>query len=318
MKVIFTLFLSLKLFSFEKAIYGLDDRLPINQTTDSQIREKARSIAIMVQKTSQKKILGGALTKIVGTSIKNEYSLCNDEPGYDNFTMGKCTGFLVGEDLLVTAGHCVSNETICREELTWVFDFRDGLFLKNGRKDEIFIPSINIFACKELVLREYDYLNKIDFAIIRLEHKVLNRPILKIRTEGKLPDNANLYIIGHPLGVSMRFADNALVIKNSDPFFFKTNLDSFLGNSGSPIFNKDNGLVEGILVRGESDFQRDERENCERFNFCPQDGLGCIGEDGTRISTIAPYLNQILFKGKAGSQTNFWKSSNKTFNSIRL
>jgi hypothetical protein len=136
-------------------------------------------------------------------------------------------------------------------------------------------------------------LSKLDYALIRLDRPAFDRPVLKIRTEGKIEDNAELVLIGHPLGESMKVTGEAKIIENTNPVFFKTNLDSFMGNSGSPIFNKKTGLVEGILVRGEGDFLSDEEGNCERFNICPESGEGCVGEDATRITKIPQLKNPV-------------------------
>ncbi|WP_420540401.1 S46 family peptidase (plasmid) [Paenibacillus polymyxa] len=47
------------------------------------------------------------------------------------------------------------------------------------------------------------------------------------------------------------FAVGAAVRDNPPNAFFVANLDTYGGNSGSPVFNSDTHEVEGILVRGE-------------------------------------------------------------------
>jgi hypothetical protein len=63
--------------------------------------------------------------------------------------------------------------------------------------------------------------------------------------------------------------------------FFAANLDTYGGNSGSPVFNATSGTVEGILVRGENDFV--SNGSCYVSLVCPT--TGCRGEDVTR-STV--------------------------------
>jgi hypothetical protein len=48
-------------------------------------------------------------------------------------------------------------------------------------------------------------------------------------------------------GMSRKWADKG--------YAFLTNLDTFYGNSGSPVFNLNTLLVEGILVSGDSDYK---------------------------------------------------------------
>jgi hypothetical protein len=58
------------------------------------------------------------------------------------------------------------------------------------------------------------------------------------------------------------------------------NTDTYGGNSGSPIFNSTTHVVEGILVRGETDFVWNG--NCRVSNVCTANG--CRGEDCTRTT----------------------------------
>ena len=51
-------------------------------------------------------------------------------------------------------------------------------------------------------------------------------------------------------------------------------------------FNKKTGLVEGILVRGELDFNPDTERPCDNVRICLESGEGCEGEDVTRITVI--------------------------------
>lgn len=64
-------------------------------------------------------------------------------------------------------------------------------------------------------------------------------------------------MIGHPVGLPLKVADDAVV---SDPgdgqTYFEANLDTYGGNSGSAVFNARTGLIEGILVRGAQDFKK--------------------------------------------------------------
>ena len=67
------------------------------------------------------------------------------------------------------------------------------------------------------------------------------------------------------------------------------NLDTFGGNSGSCVLHAgeeddlENGVVEGILVRGETDLN--DVNGCKLFNVCPDDK--CRGEDCTPTTEFA-------------------------------
>ena len=89
-----------------------------------------------------------------------------------------------------------------------------------------------------------------------------------------------MYVIGHPVGLPTKFADGANVRNNNNTSFFVCNLDTYGGNSGSPVFNSSTHELEGILVRGETDFIVTEN-GCRKSNVCPQNdpNLVCRGED---------------------------------------
>ena len=55
--------------------------------------------------------------------------------------------------------------------------------------------------------------------------------------------------------------------------------------TGSPVFNSDNNNVEGILVRGETDFVMDQENTCFSSHRCADND--CRGEDCTRVTLVA-------------------------------
>ena len=93
-------------------------------------------------------------------------------------------------------------------------------------------------------------------------------------------------------------------IRSVEDGYFVANLDTYGGNSGSIVINDATGEAEGILVRGEQDYQRNSEEGCYESVRC--EDLGCRGEDVTLISTLMPafieYQNAHLNKEVAGIQ----------------
>jgi hypothetical protein len=100
-----------------------------------------------------------------------------------------------------------------------------------------------------------------------------------------------VYVIGHPVGLPTKFADGANVRNNNNESFFVCNLDTYGGNSGSPVFNSSTHELEGILVRGETDFIVTEN-GCRKSNVCPQNdpNFVCRGEDCTRSTEFGDFV----------------------------
>ena len=255
-----------------EVIYGNDDRLDIADSTNENHKKWAQSVAVQIS-TSKIGVNGELPTKTIGDSM----SLCKSEKFREQINPGRCSGFLVGEDILVTAGHCIQNQSEC-DNYSWVFGFE---------KDVAKVDQENIYKCSSIVSRALDDESNADYAVIKLERVVTNRSSLKFRTKGVISNKASIVVIGHPSGLPMKVADGANVRTNDDSWFFVGNLDTFGGNSGSPVINDTTGLVEGILVRGENDYNWEEDENgkyCRVSNKCKDSA--CRGEDVTRITKV--------------------------------
>ncbi len=270
-------------FGFDKVIYGDDHRRDILDVQEAMYLDLAKSTAAMISKSTLEKDEDGVYTKIVANTLGRRQNLCSDEPFRDQPAAANCSGFLVGEDLLVTAGHCMkknwNGQYANCSSYAWVFDFAK----KNFSQTEYRVETSSVYNCKEVISQTLDNGTKNDFALIRLDRKVTDRDALTVRTEEKVSDEAPLVVIGHPSGLPTKVADGANVRSNEDSVYFVANLDTYGGNSGSAVFNSHTGVVEGILVRGEQDYRRDSR-GCVSSYRCADDG--CRGEDVTRITNI--------------------------------
>lgn len=277
--------LSFEAQALNKVVYGTDDRLDVYETTNNLHLELATSTAAMISGNSID--TNGVEATISGSSLQSR-GICATAKFAKQATAANCSGFLVGEDLLVTAGHCIRSEYDCKS-WKWVFDFAVTDAAQTGA--EVKVPSSSVYGCKEIVSRELNSSNSNDFALIRLDRKVTDRAPLRIRTEGKIADRAPLVVIGHPTGLPTKIAAGANVRNNSRDIYFVANLDTFGGNSGSAVFDAETGIVEGILVRGENDYVYDSAQGCRVPQQCTNDS--CRGEDVTRVTNIKALMDLI-------------------------
>lgn len=270
---------------YTKVIYGVDNRMEVSEAP-AFYADLAKSTAGQIVKNQVKKGFWKYSFNNPMT-YQNRYNLCDGERFLNQVVATPCTAFLVGPDVMVTAGHCVPTPASCQNSY-WVFDFNVE---KDGSVKTSFSSS-QIVGCKEIIAQKKDLQTKDDYAVIRLDKKVKGRPFLKLRKEGKLDDRTELLVIGHPAALPTKITDRGSLRQNDNPVFFQANLDTFAGNSGSPVFDAQTGLVEGILVRGEKDFIYDEQASCYRVNHC-QEGE-CRGEDATRITNLKDILQKVL------------------------
>lgn len=265
----------------QKLVYGVDDRLDMYQVTDPDILLRAEAVAAlvdMVRLTDN----GDGTSTLLTALFRSTHLLCEGERFRDQPVAPHCTGFLVAPDIIATAGHCINQNNLAQTR--FVFGFR----MLTADKARIVVDNANIFKGIAILGRE-EVGAGADYALVRLDRPATGRPVLAIRRTVKIDDTQAVYVMGHPSGLPLKYAPGANVRDNSNASFFVANLDTYGGNSGSPVFNADDGAVEGILVRGDTDFVR--VGNCYVSNVCPT--TGCRGEDVTRTTVFAEHVPEI-------------------------
>lgn len=258
-----------------KVIYGVDNRVDANASTNASFRELAKSTAAMFTNKDAKKGLFSDKVKLKGDSLADRGVCASERFAYQK-SGALCSGFLVSPTTLVTAGHCIENMDDCQNN-KWVFDYK----VDSERQFDVTVSKDSVYKCKSIIKRALTKTN--DFAYIELDRPVTDRQPLKIRTSGKPAVGDELVVIGHPSGLPTKIADGAKV-RSLKGDFFVANLDTFGGNSGSAVFNVTTEEVEGILVRGDEDYVRKPGTNCKMPYKCKDDA--CRGEDVTYIGNI--------------------------------
>ena len=258
-----------------KVIYGEDNRKDLYNVKSSELIEIARSTVALIPSRKMQSLTNG-LASYGTTTFGDSRPLCSTERFRDQLNAPICSGFLVGENLVVTAGHCIETQKECKD-LVFVFDYA----MENA--ENLKRQSLkNAYRCKEMIGRK-----KIDtgadWALVELERNVTDREPLKIRQSGELQPGDELYVVGHPSGLPTKLTDGAYVrSRDQDNGFFVANLDTYGGNSGSAVFNAKTNEIEGILVRGEQDFEY--KNGCMVSKKCGDED--CRGEDVTYISEV--------------------------------
>lgn len=264
----------------QKVFYGRDGVQEINHVASFPVRENARAVAAMI---SSYRIAEEEDSEGKVKFYSNKLSLCDGERFNQQTRLAKCSGFLVRDDIIITAAHCVPTEMDCLNNV-WAF----GHDLDSSVEGKLLQE--NIYSCQKIIYKQYDKNSKIDFAIIQLDRPVMGVDPL-VLSEVDVAEETKLYAIGHPLGTPLKASLGGKIRDNGHKNFFETNLDTFHGNSGSPVFSRDTGEVEGLLVRGENDYNFDEIRSCRMIKRCLDDE--CRGEDVIRISLVEKKMNEL-------------------------
>lgn len=268
-------------------IYGNDNRHDLYDAGNQAWIKLADSTVALFEASNVDIHSKTQLAKLKTQPFGRTLDLCRDEPFYTQPIGAFCSGALVGPDLILTAGHCFVDDIDC---LGTRFVF--GFGIKKKGKYPKTVPAEEVYSCAKLI-EHHDSEKGADFALVKLDRTVTNHSPLEINRTGVIEIGTPLVVIGHPSGLPTKIADGANVRSITNEFAFKANLDTYQGNSGSAVFNAQTGLIEGVLVSGETDFTT--RDSCSISNRCKDDD--CSGEDITRSSSFTRTISELLIHG---------------------
>ena len=260
-----------------RTIYGDDDRREEYEVTDARALAVGAATAMLLYRYDLLDMGDGTYelqTEPLAwwyeyvDPIETGNPLCEDEPYRDQPSVGTCTGVLVGLDLVVTAGHCVA----CLEPSDMAVVF--GFVMQDADTPVVTLNRDQVYSVAKVIASQA---GDPDWGLLRLDREVTGRTPLTLRRTGRVADGQSVLVAGHPWGIPRKYDAGATVRENIESTFFQANLDTYRGNSGSPVVALDTMVVEGLLVRGMTEFVEDAALGCDRSATCPD--TGCV-EDG--------------------------------------
>ncbi len=159
----------------------------------------------------------------------------------------KGTAFLVSNDLVITAKHLIPEKRSdsSANELSFIFNYRydqsHNVAYRHFRKSDVYQGLRIVGSSSD---------SGGDWIIIQLDRKVsANQKPLTLNMDFSYRGGCDVNALGHPLGLPMKFTDGAKILTDIDSDYFSTSLDTYWGNSGSPVIAKsESGLgVIGLM-----------------------------------------------------------------------
>ncbi len=250
----------------QRVIYGEDDRLEASQV-DSSVLDSARTAVAMVTPWSRLDcnatrddcdLIARTPEDVLGAPLCFGADFADQPVGH------QCTGFLVGEDLLVTAAHCVEGRAC--EDLAFVFDY------EINRNGTLHAESLQPLGCEEILYERRDAFE--DIALVRLDAAADATPLCIEREE--FPEvGTPLATIGHPLGLPKKTSDGGTATDAAFGDRFGNTVDAAVGSSGGPVFDRRTMRAYGAVVTApEESWVYDGFNRCYFWNSCPEGGCG--------------------------------------------
>jgi hypothetical protein len=269
-----------------KPIYGKDDRMDWGKIGDRRVKAVAAASVALFTNLWFAEEENGKL-RLRTQTLEDKLNLCPGQRFLKQWSGSFCSGVLVGEDVVATAGHCIAevahtSSAVPLRETRFVFGYTANDPQDPGRT---LFDKQQIFSARELIDGKY-LANGEDWALVRLDRTVpreIAEPVKKIR-KTRIEDGTPIFVIGYPNGLPLKYASDAAVRRNDSETFFVANVDTFEGNSGSGIFSTATNELVGILTGGATDYHRSMTALCNEAYLCPRQGCG--GETVTRIEIV--------------------------------
>ncbi len=277
-----------------KAIYAADDRIEV-VAADQAIQDAAASVVALFSADALSRREGDDWqlpTKPTG----RDSGWCEDEPYAEQTTTAVCSGFLIAPNRVATSAHCVQpvNDDFAPglpcAQVRVVFGYRvepNGVLDPRLAKDQV-------YGCSAVVGGDSIPGGR-DWRVIALDRAVLGHAPLMVLDVRALDAGQPVEVVGHPSGLPAKVGRNGKVLRSERNGYFVTDLDTYEGSSGSPVFTKikDTLVVAGLLSRGVRDFDpASAKENCRRSRRCKAGE--CEGEQVTFATYLKAYASKVL------------------------
>jgi V8-like Glu-specific endopeptidase len=260
-------------------VFGDDDRIEVMHAQDPRIQKWSTGVAAqflvesMVQRSADEwaiqqrrhieAVLSGRNYLLPEEEAKSglikDYPACASLPFQSQPHSANCTSFLISEQVLMTAGHCVTASEM--KDYLWVFDYR---FQESEQETLERVESTRVYRAQAVISsRERRSKDGSDWAIVFLDRPTQGRHIFELEHQRKIPITTRLGTIGFPSGLPMKVASRGAIIPQPEDrtyvdaqgkpedgtehsVYFE--VDASGGNSGGPVIELATGKVAGILV----------------------------------------------------------------------
>jgi len=270
----------------DEVVYGTDNRQDVYAHPTATLRDRAAQATVALMDASTLSTSSSGTVSFNASTLQSAYDLCSTERFLSDPTAAFCSGTLIDDDLVLTAGHCITNASECAST-RFVFNY-----YRTSATGMHAVTSADVFSCASIVTRQQATVGgrEIDYAILRLDRAATPRfTPAPVRTgNAALTNNTGVAVIGCGSGVPFKIDSGGKVrdSRSGTLDYFVATTDTFGGNSGSGVYETTGYAVAGILVRGDTDYKANG--SCNVVNTCTE--TGCQGEEITYVANAVSAL----------------------------
>jgi V8-like Glu-specific endopeptidase len=259
--------------SRSEVVYGTDNRQDVYAHPDATLRARAQQATVALMPSTALNTTDPNNVTIVAPTLGMRHNLCTTERFWDDPAAAFCSGTLIDNDLVLTAGHCISTTDCPSRRLVFNYYRPTADTLQT-------VTTADIFNCAAVVARKQ---GSVDYAVVRLDRPATPRFTPAPVSTGNTPmaSGQNVAVIGCGSGIPFKIDSGGSVRdpRSGTLDYFVATTDTFGGNSGSGVYETNGYTVRGILVRGDTDYV--DNGGCNVVNTCAE--TGCRGEDSTYV-----------------------------------
>jgi len=260
-------------------VYGTDNRTDVYAHANATLRARAQQSTVALMQPGMLNTSNPSNVTFNAYSLGAAQNLCTTERFRTDPAAAYCSGTLIDDDLVLTAGHCL--EAIPCDKTRFVFNY-----YRTSATTLQPVTTADIFSCQSVVTMRHADENgrNLDYAIVRLDRPATPRftPAPIRAWSSGLPVNQSVTVIGSGSGIPFKI-DSGGAVSDARPGaldYFVANTDTFEGNSGSGVYENSGNTLAGILVRGAKDYVLNSTGSCQVVNVCAETGCGGYGGEG--------------------------------------
>ena len=272
----------------QAVVYDKDDRKEVYRYDGDTFARASQSLVALIPPALIVAVPGGGHGPSPETA-QELLQLCADEPFVSQPAVASCSGVLIDDDLVLTAGHCFEIGQPC-DTYAYVFDYQ---YSRRGQDPNM--TDLDVYGCKRLLVHEHENTRSgaiHDFAVVQLDRKVdLRRRPVPFRTD-KVLTREEITVMGSPQGLPAKIDPGGSVKPSPSSAFdyWFADTDTFGGSSGSPAYDAKLQLV-GFLIRGNPDYVQDPELSCLRAKRIAEDEQ--VEGRYEQFATLTPALNAL-------------------------